>query len=118
MNDINERIKQVRNDQGLTQSEFGAKLKLGQSTVAQIEKGIRSVTERTLDDVCRVFNVRKEFLLKAELPMYKESIAEDEFLKAATQISIEGDKEIMDFLIKYWKLDDEKKKLLKQFLKM
>lgn len=118
MDAINERFKEIRIEQNLSQAAYGEQLKLAQGTIAQIEKGVRRVTERTLDDVCRIFGVRKEYILNGEMPKYETIIQEDEFMKAAAQISIENDTELMDFVIKYWKLDDEKKKLLKQFLKM
>ena len=41
---------------------------------------------------------------------------EDEYFKAATQISKSGDKFAMQAIIEYWKLDDMSKEILKNYI--
>lgn len=59
---MNERIKTLRKRFGLTQAEFAGKINLSQNYVAQIETAKRSPSERTVEDICRVFGVSRKWL--------------------------------------------------------
>ncbi len=59
---MNTRLKQIRKELNFSQKDFANKLLLSQGTLAQIEKGARSVTDRTIKIVCSEFNVREEWL--------------------------------------------------------
>lgn len=59
---MNTRLKQVRKNLNYTQKDFADKLLLTQGTLAQIEKGARSVTDRTIKLLCTEFNVNEEWL--------------------------------------------------------
>ena len=59
---MNERIKTLRLDLSLTQSEFGEKLGISQNYVWMIEKGDRVPSDRTVADICRVFGVNEDWL--------------------------------------------------------
>ena len=41
---------------------------------------------------------------------------EDEYMKAATRLSMDNDKDAMDAVIKYWKLDPSSKKAIWDFI--
>lgn len=55
--DIQDRIRNVRESLGLSQAEFGRRLTLERSTISLMERKQRNVTERTVKDICREFNV-------------------------------------------------------------
>lgn len=55
--DIQDRIKNIRERLGLSQAEFGEKLTLERSTISLMERKQRNVTDRTIKDICREFNV-------------------------------------------------------------
>ena len=59
---INNRIKFIRKKNFLTQTEFGIKIGLKQRTIADIESGRTTLTERNFEAICRVFNVNPEWL--------------------------------------------------------
>lgn len=59
---MNSRLKQVRKELHYSQKDFADKLLLTQGTLAQIEKGARSVTDRTIKLLCSEFNVNEEWL--------------------------------------------------------
>ena len=59
---MNERIKTLRLELSLTQSEFGEKLGISQNYVWMIEKGDRVPSDRTVADICRVFGVNEDWL--------------------------------------------------------
>lgn len=60
------RIKKVRNDAGLSQAEFADKLSLSRNYISLIEIGQREPSERTLNDICRIFAVNPEWLRTGE----------------------------------------------------
>lgn len=59
---MNERIKRLRLELGLTQAQFGEKIKLSQNFVWMIEKGTRAPSDRTISDICREFGVNEAWL--------------------------------------------------------
>lgn len=59
---MNERIKYVRAERGLTQEQFANKIGLTRNYVARIEIGERVPGDRTIKDICREFNVDEVWL--------------------------------------------------------
>lgn len=54
--EIYDRVKYLRKDfLHLTQDEFSKKLNISRANVANIESGRVSITERTIQDICRIF---------------------------------------------------------------
>ncbi|MDO4305141.1 MAG: helix-turn-helix transcriptional regulator [Bacillota bacterium] len=58
-----ERIRIIRAELGLTQSQLGEGIGLAQSTIGLIENGIRKLTDRVMSDICRVYGINKEWFL-------------------------------------------------------
>lgn len=75
---LNNRIKQLRKELGLTQEKFGEKLGLKKNSISQIENGINSLTEQLLLSVCREFNVSEKWLRTGEGEMFIPVPEEDE----------------------------------------
>lgn len=59
---MNERIKEVRKANKLTQTEFALKLGLSQNFIAQIETNSRTPSDRTISDICRIFSINEKWL--------------------------------------------------------
>lgn len=59
---MQDRIKQVRQSEGLTQAEFAEKIGLSRNYIAMIEIGQREPSDRTIKDICRIFGVNKIWL--------------------------------------------------------
>lgn len=94
MNTTSVNLKLLREDLGLSQRDFAKKLMLSDATISRIEKGERNVTVRVLNQICKEFNVNKNWLITGEGSMYnnvddldvasmmgKIFAEEDEFLK-------------------------------------
>lgn len=64
------RIKRVRNEAGLSQAEFADKLSLSRNYISLIEIGQREPSERTLNDICRIFGVDGEWLKTGKGEMF------------------------------------------------
>lgn len=119
---MNKRLLQIRKHFDLTQAEFAEKLKITHSAYSKIELGQRNLTDRTIADICREFNINEDWLrngtgemssppkdvdtiLTTELAMILKS--EDDFVKECTLLAI-------DILRR---MDDEQRQWLKSRLK-
>jgi DNA-binding XRE family transcriptional regulator len=58
---MNERIRNIRKELGMTQDEFSAYINLSRNFITQIETGAKKPSDRTIQDICRVFMGRKCF---------------------------------------------------------
>lgn len=67
---MKERIKDLRKQLRLTQAEFGGKIALSGNFVWMLEKGERIPSDRTIADICRVFNVNETWLRTGEGEMF------------------------------------------------
>ena len=106
---MNERIKKLRKDSGLNQKDFGEKIKIVRSSVAKLETGENNPSDRTIDLICRVFNVNEKWLRTGEGPVYKEKQGITEYIK---NISDE-DYLIKDIIEVYMELDSDSKAALR-----
>lgn len=70
--EINERIKFLRKDSlHLTQQEFADALNISRSNMGNIEIGRIALTDRTIMDICREFNVNETWLRTGEGEPFK-----------------------------------------------
>jgi transcriptional regulator with XRE-family HTH domain len=113
---MNERIRKIRKYFKLSQDEFGSKLGVTNAAISRIENGDRSVTDQLFISICREFNINENWLRTGDGEMFIEFPEEDEYFRAATEISKSNDELAMQVVIEYWKMDPEGKKLLKDFI--
>lgn len=81
---IGSRIRYLRKDVlKLNQTEFSTQILLAQTHLSSLEKGERNVTDRTILDICREFNVNEEWLRNGNGDIFVENEKRivDEFLK-------------------------------------
>ena len=78
---MKDRFKELRKELNVTQQEFADKLKISRNFVAQIEIGNKVPSDRTIDDVCKEFNVREEWLKNGEGEMFYPVKRNDEISK-------------------------------------
>lgn len=71
--EAHERIKYLRKKiLDFSQDEFAKKLNVSRSNLGNIETGTINLTERVLADICRVFQVRKDWILNGTEPVFEE----------------------------------------------
>lgn len=75
---MNTRIKQIRTEAGLTQSQFAEKIGLSRNYVAMIEIGQRDPSDRTISDICRIFDIQEDWLRHGLEPMRAAKTREEE----------------------------------------
>lgn len=56
------RIKKIRKDADVTQVEFAQVLGLSRSMISQVEAGMQIFSDRSIRDICRIYNVNEEWL--------------------------------------------------------
>ena len=66
---MNNRISLIVTDSGLTKTAFGKKIGLSQSMVSMLCNGSAKPSDRTISDICRELNIRREWLETGEGPM-------------------------------------------------
>lgn len=88
---MNDRIRFLRNQLGLSQSEFGARIHVSQNYIWMIEKGSREPSERTISDICRVFGVSLAWLQDGEGEMYVQRSQNEQLALMVADLMAESD---------------------------
>ena len=63
---IGERIKRIRDENGLTLTKFGGRLGVSAQAISLIEKGTNAPSEQTVRSICREFRINEEWLRTGE----------------------------------------------------
>lgn len=66
---MNERIRQVRKNYKLSQTEFGERIGISDAAVSRLESGDNSPSERTVKLICQTYHVSYLWLTTGEGPM-------------------------------------------------
>lgn len=67
---MNDRIKKIRKDAGLTQEQFAKRLGVKRNTVATYEMGRSTPIDAAITSICREFGVNEDWLRNGTEPMY------------------------------------------------
>lgn len=67
---IKERIKEIRQDNNLSQKAFGEMLGVSRDVITNIEYGRVKPKQLLLNHMCEVFNINKEWLIEGTGEMY------------------------------------------------
>ena len=83
---MNERIKQIRSAAKLTQADFAERIGLSRNYIAQVEMGIRDLSDRAIRDICREFNINEEWLRTGDGDMKTENSTAAEISEAVRRV--------------------------------
>lgn len=75
---MNTRIARIRKEANLTQQEFADRLGLTKNFVSLIETGGRKPSDRTISDICRIFDIQEDWLRHGLEPMRAAKSREEE----------------------------------------
>lgn len=93
--DIHERLKHLRELLNLTTRAFGAAINMSGGAITNMEKGTRNITERTIRDMCREYNVNPNWLINGTEPIFEDITSEldidDDVKQLAKQYSLLSD---------------------------
>lgn len=92
---MNNRLKELRLMKGMSQSQMADRINLSRNHISSLESGKRNITERTIEDICREFNVNREWLVEGKGECFKNTLSSYKELDDTTKT----------FMEKFMKLD-------------
>ena len=87
---MQERIRALRKQLGLNQTEFGAKIGVKQTTIAGYERGSSTPLDAVVSAICREFGVSESWLRTGDGPMLVAQ-SPDEQITAYVAKTLRGD---------------------------
>lgn len=117
---MNERIKKLRKELGLTQEKFGERIGIKKNSLSQIENGINNVTEQILKSICREFHVNEDWLRHDTGEMFASSSTQEDLESSIQKLLSEKDNTTADLIkgiiITYEKLDLSDKQVINRVI--
>ncbi len=118
--DIGARIKEIRKSTGNTQQSFGEALGLKRNTIATYEIGQVQPSERTISDICRLFNVSELWLREGQGEMFLPIDENQQLEEVLVKMKMEKDNPFADMvaatLKAYYKLSEDNKKAVNEWV--
>lgn len=108
---MNERIKEIRKKEGLSQQKFADKLGIARGNIAAYEVGKNAPSDAVISLICSKFNVNEEWLRSGNGEMFKEVPNKLSFYLG--QIEGGNDEFIKDLIEVYMELDPDSKQALR-----
>lgn len=96
---IGERVKEARKSSGLTQADFGKRVKISGASVSMIEKGINNPSEQTITLICAEFGIREEWLRTGNGSMKEEKPRDVELAEGLDKLLTAGTDDFRKSLI-------------------
>lgn len=69
---MNERIREIRKDAGMTLEKFGEKIGISASACSLLESGKTNPSNQTISAICRVFRVNEDWLRNGTGEKYRK----------------------------------------------
>ena len=111
---VNERIKLLRETLGISQEEFGRRIGSPRNTIATYELGRRTPSNTTLTAICKEFHVNPLWLEGKNVDMFTHT-PESVIDEIAEDFKLDDiDKKIIE---KYLELNDEQRSVIKEYIK-
>ena len=83
---MKDRIRQLRKDLGLNQTDFGDKIGVKQGSIAAYENGLRTPIDAVITSICREFGVNEEWLRNVTGEMYVKLSKDQELAAFVAQV--------------------------------
>ena len=88
---MNERIKSLRKYLNMTQDDFSKQIGLSRNSIAQVEIGTKTPSERTISDICREFDVNEEWLRNGTGEMLVQKSKDEQISEMLGEIQKSGE---------------------------
>jgi len=115
---VSERIKQIRNDLKLTLVQFGERIGLNNSTLSMIERGQRSVTDRTIKLICSEYKVSENWLRTGDGDMYQVDDDEKQLIEELADMLKNDNEELREFILSTLELDIDEIRALNALIRV
>lgn len=80
------RLKLLRKELKMSQEDFAKKVKLSKNYISLVETGNRTLADRTVSDICRIFNVNESWLRNGYGNMFVESSKDEQLSEMMADI--------------------------------
>lgn len=113
---MKDRIIKLRKELKLSQSDFAKRLNLSRNFIGLVECGDRNISDRTISDICREFNINEEWIRFGVEPMKRQP--DDEIAEIVDNLLTEDTpfySLIKGILKTYNEADDKSKQCLEEF---
>lgn len=109
---FSERVTRVVKESELNQTEFATKIGISQQYLSQICNGRKNPSDRTISDICRIFDVQEDWLRHGLEPMRAARSREEEIAELVGS-ALNGSSDFKKAVIKMIcsRTDDELKAL-------
>ena len=115
---MKDRIRLLRKELKLNQTDFGERIGVKQASVAGYEAGIRTPLDAVITSICREFNVSEDWLRTGKGEMFLPTTRDDEIAKMTTDLFKEEEDSFKTRLIlTLSKLDENEWALLEKIAK-
>lgn len=115
---MKDRIRKLRKELKLNQSEFGVKVGVKGNTIGNYELGLRSPSDAVIFSICREFNVNEEWLRNGIGEMFVPFTRSERISKFAGNLIKEEDESFKRQLVEALaELDEEEWKVLEGIAK-
>lgn len=115
---MNNRIKSLRRELGLTQEKFAERLSMKRNTIANYEIGRNEPIDAVISLMCERFNVNENWLRTGEGEMFEELTEQQKLLKYTGLLLKDKDSTvaaaIQTLIVTYEQLDDTSKATLEK----
>lgn len=110
---MNDRIKRIRKEAGLTQQAFANRIGIARGNISAYEVGKNAPSDAVISLICREFNVNEHWLRFGDGEMMQT--LDMDFEKICTELGVRDEK-AKEAIIKYYALSEDDKKLWWQFM--
>lgn len=113
---MNERFREILLElkkSGIRQKDIAARLGVTEAAVSAWKSDKRTITDMSLKAFCREFNINEKWLRTGEGKMFIQSEI-DTYKRASNLLS--NDYFIRNMIIEYYKLNDDDRALLREFV--
>ena len=86
---MNERIREIRKDAGLTLEKFGAKIGITAPSCSQLESGKTNPSQQTIMNICRAFHVNEEWLRNGTGEKYRKKARGEELAELFADLEVD-----------------------------
>ena len=86
---MNERIREIRKDAGLTLEKFGAKIGITAPSCSQLESGKTNPSQQTIMNICRAFHVNETWLRTGAGEKYRKKARAEELAEIFAELEVD-----------------------------
>ena len=113
---VGKRVKAIRLDRKLNQTEFGKPLSVSQNYLSSMESGEKPFTDKIIKLICLIYGVSEDWLRTGQGSRYVEIDEDDKYSKAFSAASMEEDEFAKALLIEYMDLSKDDREVVKKMI--